>query len=130
MTQEAKRGPRLRSTGGKVSKVEELLAFQLKAAKAPSTIRQWRFAAPRKFTADFFWPWGGGDNAMPREPLAVEVQGGVWMRGKSGHSSGTGIMRDIEKAQLYVLRGIRYLPVTPEQVKSGQALQMIEQLLR
>ena len=63
-------------------------------------------------------------------PLAVEIQGGIWLRGRSGHSSGTGILRDIFKAQEYALRGIRYLPVTPDQVKLGIALQMIERLLR
>lgn len=117
-------GPKRVSAGGKGSQAEELLAFQLRAAKLPAPIRQWRFAAPRKYTADFGWP------VDDYAPLAVEIQGGIWLRGQSGHSSGTGILRDILKAQEYALRGIRYLPVTPDQVKSGEALQIIERLLR
>ena len=65
------------------------------------------------------FPWG----------VAVEIEGGIFMRGRSGHSSGTGILRDMEKGNEYALRGIRCLRVTPEQVKSGQALALIERLL-
>ena len=112
------------------SEAEEQLAYQIRAAKLPVPVRQWRFAPPRRFTADFGWPHGCPDPAMPFWAVAVEIEGGVFMRGKSSHSSGTGILRDMEKGNEYALRGIRCLRVTPEQVKSGQALALIERLLK
>ena len=113
----------------RLNEAEEQLAFQIRAAKLPEPVRQWRFAPPRRFRADFGWPWGAGDQAMPLGAVAVEIEGGIFMHGKSGHSSGTGILRDMEKGNEYALRGIRCLRVTPEQVKSGQALALIERLL-
>ena len=107
------------------SEAEEQLAFQIRAAKLPEPVRQWRFARPRGFRADFGWPW----SVVRAFAIAVEVEGGTWLRGKSGHSSGTGILRDMAKQNEYALRGIRCLRVTPEQVKSGQALALIERLL-
>ena len=40
------------------------------------------------------------DFAWPDARVALEIQGGTWARGNSGHSSGTGIRRDITKAFL------------------------------
>ena len=119
---------RIRGKAGR-SEAEEQLAFQIRAAKLPEPVRQWRFAPPRRFRADFGWPFGDYNPNKPLRAVAVEVEGGVWMRGKSGHSSGTGILQDMAKANEYALRGIRCLRVTPEHVKSGQALALIERLL-
>lgn len=59
--------------------------------------------------------------------LLIEVQGGIWVRG--GHSTGTGISRDCEKLNLAVLEGWRVFHVTPQHIKSGEALAWIQKAL-
>lgn len=51
--------------------------------------------------------------------VLVELNGGVWSRGASGHSSGTGIQRDYEKAALCQLQGYRVFSVSSAMVKDG-----------
>jgi hypothetical protein len=101
-----------------VSKPEDLLAFQLKAANI-RFFREVPMVGGRKFRFDFVC----GHRDVKYEVL-VEVQGGIWKKG--GHSTGTGITRDCEKFSLAAAHGYRVLPVTPAQIKSGQALMWIE----
>ena len=61
------------------SKPEALLAFQLKAAGIAHE-REAQVIPGRRYRFDFCLGW-----------LLVEVNGGVWAKGASGHSSGTGI---------------------------------------
>lgn len=97
-----------------ISVPEEMLAFQLRAANI-TFLREFMAVPGRRFRFDF-------QIGM----LLVEVQGGVWAKGDSGHSSGTGITRDCEKMNEAVVRGYAVMHVTPAQVKSGQALGWIE----
>ncbi len=59
--------------------------------------------------------------------VGVEVQGGIWKMG--AHSSGAGISRDCEKSAHAAIVGIRLIPVTAAQIKSGQALGWIKQAM-
>lgn len=92
---------------------EETLALQLRASNI-TFLREFKAVPERKFRFDF-------QIGM----LLVEVQGGVWAKGNSGHSSGTGITRDCEKLNEAVARGYAVMHVTADQVKSGQALAWI-----
>lgn len=98
---------------------ERALAFALRAAGIPF-LREYAAVPGRKFRFDFL--------VMP--DVLVEVQGGVWSvrngDGVQGHNSGAGITRDCEKMCEGVAAGFRVLCVTPEHVKSGQALRWIE----
>ena len=100
------------------SKPEALLAFQLKARNLLHE-REAQVIPGRRYRFDF--RIGGW--------LLVEVNGGVWAKGNSGHSSGTGITRDCAKAAEAISLGFTVMAVTPAQVKSGQALQWIERAL-
>ena len=102
------------------SQPERELATQLHLAGVAPPIRNLKFWEGRRLEFDFAWP---------REHLAVEVNGGVWRVGGGAHSRPRAILRDYEKAQLAVLAGYRFLPVSPADVKSGRALRMIEHLL-
>ncbi len=73
---------------------------------------------PRKWRFDLAWP---------DRMLAVEVQGGIFVRGK--HSRGVGQERDAEKLSRAAVLGWRVLIVTDRFVKSGEALQWIERAL-
>lgn len=101
------------------SELEELLAFQIRAAGLPKPEREYRFHETRRYRADFAWP---------KHRLLVEVEGGIWM-GKGGHNTGRGILRDIEKGNLAATNNWLYLRFAPEHVNSGEALDAIESIL-
>lgn len=106
-----------------MSASEALLEIQLKASR----IKYQRevYAIPnRKFRFDFHCGnnvWKGG--------ILVEVQGGVWLKGKSAHSSGKGLTRDAEKLSLAAVNGYRVIVCTPAQIKSGKAIEWIKKAL-
>jgi hypothetical protein len=97
----------------------DLLAFHLKAAGIPFD-REYRFHPTRRWRFDFRV---GAESAK----VAVEVQGGVWSGGR--HATGSGITGDCEKFSVAASLGWRVMPVTPAQVKSGDALHWIERAL-
>ena len=101
-----------------MSETEETLAFQVRAAGLPEPVREYRFAPPRRWRADF---------AFVDARLLVEVEGGRWVGGR--HNSPTGFARDCEKYAEAVARGWAVLRVTPEMVDSGAALRLIERVL-
>lgn len=101
------------------TKLEDALAFQMKAAGLPIPEREWRFHPERRWRFDFAWP---GDK------LAVEVEGGIFVHGR--HSRGAGILGDIEKANAATIMGWRIIRVAGPHIKSGEALQWIEGALR
>lgn len=101
-----------------MSQPEDLLALQLRALGVRHE-REYRFAAPRRFRADY-WIW---------PDLLVECDGGIWRKGGGAHSRPANILRDIEKANLAMFNGYRLLRVTPDMIKSGEALALIERAI-
>ncbi len=97
---------------------ERNLVFQIRAVKLPAPECQYRFAPPRRWTFDLAWP-----------PLllSVEVEGGIWVRGR--HTRGKGYEKDCEKYNEAALRGWRVLRFTTGQVTAGIALTVIERAL-
>ena len=69
----------------------------------------------------------GAGTSAGRAELAVEVQGGVWTRGR--HSRGAGATRDAEKFSMAAVQGWRVLVVVEAQITSGEAVRWIEQAL-
>lgn len=100
------------------SKLEDLFAWQLSAAGLPSPSREYRFHPTRRWRFDFAWPDHG---------LALEIEGGVWNRGR--HVTPKGFVADAEKYNAAALAGWRVLRVTGAHVKQGQALAWAEQAL-
>lgn len=118
-----------------MSAAEEMLALHIRAAKLPEPEREYRFAAEhvgtgkgskqrlaeaglRDFRFDFCWP---------ELKLAVEVDGGMYMKG--GHTSGVGASRDREKDDCAMRLGWKVYRCTPDMVKKGWAIETIEILL-
>lgn len=101
-----------------MSDAEDLLAFQIKAAGLPAPERQYHYARPRKLRADFAWP---------EHRLLVEVHGGIWAR--QAHGSIVGILADIDRLNEATMHSWRVLWVTPDTVKDGSALALIERAL-
>jgi len=103
--------------------------FQCKAAKLAEPKREHRFHKTRRWRFDLAWtelPMGAGLMWCP--DVAVEVDGGVYVQGR--HSRGKGIEADMEKIATAMTMGWRVLRVTPRHIRSGQALNWIEALLK
>jgi len=103
-----------------MSKLEDLLLFQIRAMGLPEPEREYRAIKGRMFRFDFAW-------TEPHHRLLVEVQGGTYTKG--AHSTGAGIARDYEKANLACLAGWRCLSFDGKAVKSGEAVEVIRQAL-
>ena len=100
------------------SALENLFAFQLDAAGLTGYVREYQAIPGRKFRFDF---------AFLRERLLVEINGGTYNGG--AHGRGVGINRDYEKGNLAVVNNWRVLSFDTKQVKSGAALEVVEQLI-
>jgi len=115
------------STSPRESKPERELATQLHLAQLPPPLRNFHFAKlwGRRWEFDFAWP---------HAHLAVECQGGIWRRrngrAAGAHSRPQNLERDVLKAQAAAVLGWTLLPVTPRDVHSGRALELVEQLLK
>lgn len=101
-----------------MSAAEEMLAFHLRAAGIEFE-REYLYAKPRKFRADF---------SFPAARLLAEIQGGIFTG--QAHGSVKGVLADIERLNVATLAGYRVLRFTPQSVKSGEALQLIERALQ
>lgn len=60
--------------------------------------------------------------------ISVEIDGGVWSKGASGHSSGTGILRDQDKSTLAAINGWILIRTTPGEIKNepGKIIDLIK----
>ncbi|SRR5579883_2972172 len=81
-------------------------------------IPEYYFCKPRRFRADF---------AHVETMTLIDIQGGVWMGGKSKHSSGVGITRDCEKLFLANTNGFAMFYLTSNMIadESNQYLKGI-----
>lgn len=99
-----------------MSTAELTLAVQLDQAGIAYT-REYRFCE-RRWRFDF---------AVPRESLAIEVEGGSFVAGR--HTRGAAFEADCEKYARALIAGWRVLRVTPRQVESGEAFEWIRAAL-
>lgn len=102
----------------RMSDLEDNLANQIKWIGLKEPEREYKFAPGRKYRCDFAWP---------DKRLLVEVEGGIYT--KQAHGSITGILRDVQKYNLAAELGYKVLRVTPDMIKSGEALNLIERAM-
>lgn len=100
------------------SEGEELMALHIRAERLPPAEREWRFHPTRMWRFDFCWPG---------RRLALEVEGGVWARGR--HTRGSGYTKDLEKYNAAAMLGFRVLRFTTDQVKDGSAIALLREAL-
>lgn len=108
----------VKQSGKAVSKPEALLSLQLRATKIEPPVMEYVFHPERRWRFDFAWP---------SRRLALEIEGGIYTRGR--HTRPAGFKADAEKYNEAVLRGWRLLRVVPEDVTAGRALLLIERAL-
>jgi hypothetical protein len=82
----------------------------------PVPVREYRFHPPRLWRFDYAWP------ALK---VALEQEGGAFTNGR--HTRGTGFVHDLEKYNTAILDGWKVFRVTPQQIRSGDVLQWIQQ---
>ena len=87
-----------------MSDLERSFAFywRLLAPDAPEPEREYRFHPVRRWRFDFAWE---------ASKVAVECEGGVWVRGR--HVRGSGFRKDCEKYNAATALGWRVFRVTP-----------------
>ena len=78
-----------------------------------------RFHPTRKWRFD--WAWA-------EQKLALEIDGGVWVRG--AHGRGTGIVRDQEKGREAAALGWRIIRCQPKELYSPGVLDAIHRALQ
>ena len=85
----------------------------------PAPVPEYRFHPSRRWRFDWAWP---------EQKIALEQEGAVWVRGR--HTRGPGVIQDMEKYNQAAVLGWRLLRLTPQQVKAGAALPLLQELLR
>ena len=84
---------------------ETLILNRIEKSKLPLPEKEYQFCLPRKFRFDFAWP---------DLKIAIEAEGGVWIRG--GHVRGTGYIQNCKKYNMATLLGWRVLRYTPDMI--------------
>jgi len=100
------------------SQLEEQLLTLIREAGLPEPEREYRFHPDRKWRFDLCWPGGW---------VAIEVEGGVWIRGR--HTRGSGFVKDCEKYNEAAILGWCVLRVPAIMIKDGHALDFIKRAL-
>ena len=102
-----------------MSRVYDPFVLLCVAHGLPEPQREFRFDGRRRWRFDFAWP-----DAM----VAVECEGGVWTQGR--HTRGAGFVKDLEKYNAAVVAGWAVLRFTPQQIQSGEAVEIVKGVLR
>lgn len=83
-------------------------------------IPEWRFHPTRRWRFDW---------AFIESMLAVEIDGGVWLKGGGRHNRGSGYLKDCEKFNTAACMGWRILKFTPQQVASGECYEIVKKAM-
>jgi very-short-patch-repair endonuclease len=102
---------------GSSSEGEDLFLIHCRARLPFLPLRQFRFHPSRKWTFDFAWP---------DHKIAVEVEGGLFIRGR--HSRGKGYENDMCKYNHATLMGWKVYRFSTDQVKKGEAIDFVSPL--
>lgn len=84
----------------------------------PVPIPEYQFHPDRKWRIDYAWP---------DRKLAVEVEGGVYCRGR--HVRINGFLGDVEKYNALTMAGWALLRFTWKQMRNGEAIDLIQEFL-
>jgi very-short-patch-repair endonuclease len=101
------------------SEHEEALVLLMRADGIPTPVREYMFARPRQWRADFAWV---------KERILVEVEGGVWSQGR--HLTGSGYTKDCKKYNTASILGWTVLRFTPDMIYDGTAISMLKWALK
>ena len=80
----------------------------------PIPEKEYKFHPKRKWRFDYAWP---------DYKIALEVEGGIWTKGR--HVRGTGFLKDMEKYNAATVLGWRVLRTTPTDLLKTDTLDLI-----
>ena len=78
-------------------------------------LKEYRFYKPRMWRFDY---------ALPAHKIAIEVEGGVWTRGR--HTRPVGFLNDITKYNTAALCGWRLFRTTPDKLLSTSFIGLLK----
>ncbi len=107
------------------SELEALMNRHIEDAGLITPTRHYMYHAGRKWEFDFAWPGILGVGFI--HSLALEVEGGSWVKGR--HTTGVGFQKDAEKYLAANEHGWLVLRVTGSQIKSGEAIQSLQRVM-
>jgi very-short-patch-repair endonuclease len=81
-------------------------------------VAEHRFHPPRRWRFDY---------ALVEERIAIEVEGGVWTRGR--HTRGAGFLKDVEKYNCAAVEGWIVIRTTPDTLIAQSTLDLIQRAL-
>ena len=112
---------RLAMTGGTKPKKDYKSEFEQQLSLVGIQVEtEFVFASPRKWRSDY---------RIQGTSILIEFEGGLFAKGKQGHSSVSGILRDMEKYNSAALLGYTVIRIAPNHVVNGQALRWVEEAL-
>ena len=91
----------------------------LRLYRVPLPEREYRFC-------DRLWRF---DYAWPDQKVALEVDGGVWLKGGGRHTRGSGWLKDTEKLNTAASLGWRLLRTTPDGLHDLETIALIRRTL-
>jgi len=101
------------------SQLELRMLKQLaEAGMTDGMVEECAFHPERKWRFDFAWP---------KKRVALEVQGGIFSRGR--HARPRGMLNDYEKASEAAILGWRLLMVTGVEISNGEAIDRVKRML-
>lgn len=98
----------------------DTLLAQLRTAGLPEPVREHLFHDTRKWRFDISWP---------EKRVAVECEGGTWIKGGGRHNRPAGYENDCRKYNEAQILGWKVLRFTTNQVMRGEALQTISKII-
>jgi hypothetical protein len=96
----------------------KLFLAGLAADDLPAPVREWSFTPPRRWRFDYAWP---------DKRVALEIEGGVWTRGR--HTRGSGFVKDMEKYNTAASLGWLIIRVQPSDLCSAKTLDFLRRAL-
>ncbi len=88
--------------------------LQMRANQIADYVLECRFAPPRQWAFDI---------AFPEHRIAVEIEGGIFTRGR--HTRPMGFIADCEKYNTAALMGWKVLRIHTRTINNGQAIKML-----
>lgn len=96
----------------------DALSLLCRAHALPEPQREYRFLPPRRWRFDYAWV-----DAL----VAIECEGGAWIRGR--HTRGIGFINDMAKYNAAQLAGWIVLRYTPQQLTQAATLETLRTIL-
>lgn len=84
-------------------------------------VKEHKFLPNRRFRFDY---------AILEYKIAVEVEGGIWLKGGGAHSRPANILRDMEKYTLASVDGWVVIRRTPQQLITNETLLLIKKAIQ